>query len=393
MVRISLSFLSVAAFALTSAAPYAGQVLFGSHDRISVQGQCLPNTDIKEYQPFLLFSSGLNSIVSKRAGSSSIVGGIYGDKSLQQLQFCLVTTDGECTTTMTTDCIHESLDYSFRLYGPVKGYLRVVGPFLRIVENFKEASGFQLEVAGDEVVRVVHRNKEGVLYDLSALKPGRPIVLEIPDQIQVQHLFGLVNPNDEFQENVQSFESNKCIPEVDIKEYQSFNKKVDNLSICLPDTLIKEYNPFQLFSYNLDNYVSKKVGNNLLVGGLTGDKSFQQLQFCIVSSDRACTTTATPTTCIYQNAQYRVRVQGPVKGYLHVSGGRVDIVEHYDQSSVVNLFKDSDWGLRIGYVNGLGEQYVFATTAKGQPIVLELPKKDRIQQFFELAKPRKEGGL
>ncbi|KAF9307631.1 hypothetical protein BG003_000429 [Podila horticola] len=152
--------------------------------------------------------------------------------------------------------------------------------------------------------------------------------------------------------------------------------------------LIKEYNPLQLFSYDLDNYVSKKAGNNQMLGGLTGDKSFQQVQLCVVSSDRACTSAAMPTACIYQNAQYRVCVQGPAKGYFRVIGGRVDIVEHYDHASILNLFKDDDWGLRIGYVNGLGAQYVLATTKKGEPIVLESLKKDSIQQFFDLVKSK-----
>ncbi|KAG0033855.1 hypothetical protein BGZ82_005967 [Podila clonocystis] len=165
----------------------------------------------------------------------------------------------------------------------------------------------------------------------------------------------------------------------------------DNGEKCLPDTLIKEYNPFQLFSYDLDNYVSRKVDTNLLVGGRNGDKSFQQLQFCVVSSDRACTTMAFPPACIYQNAQYRVRVQGPAQGYLRVSGGQVDIVEHYSHASVLTMFKGDDWGLRIGYVNGLGEQYVLATKTEGEPIVLEPPKEERVQQFFDLVKLRKDG--
>ncbi|KAF9316003.1 hypothetical protein BG003_002415 [Podila horticola] len=97
------------------------------------------------------------------------------------------------------------------------GYLHAVSAFLRIVENFKEAFGFQLEVADDQVVRVVYRNIEGALYDLSTSKPGRPIVLKILEHVEVKHQFGLFNPNDEFKK-VQPSSDNQCIPETSIRE-------------------------------------------------------------------------------------------------------------------------------------------------------------------------------
>ncbi|KAG0029390.1 hypothetical protein BGZ82_007977 [Podila clonocystis] len=358
MVRISLSFLFVAtAISVASAAPYSGQDPMGSPR----PGKCLPDANTKEYQPFLLFSAGLNSIVSMKADSSSIVGGIDGDKSLQQLQFCLVTTDDECTTAVDTDCIHESLDYQFRVYGPVKGYLRVVGSFLRIVENFKDASGFQLEVADDQVVRVVHRTSEGYLYDVSASKPGRPIVLEIPKQVEVNHMFEFVNPNEEIEKNVQSIEPNHCVPE----------------------TSIREYHPFLLKSSNLDTFVSKMRVDNIIVGGIPGNKNFEELELCIASSEYGCNAEIR-SNCIYQNVDYRFRVNSPVQGYLRVVGNKVDIVKDFKDASSLNLYKEAGWGLRIAHLKKDGSRIVFSATKEGEPITLEAVASNAERQWFEL---------
>ncbi|KAG0030227.1 hypothetical protein BGZ81_002935 [Podila clonocystis] len=357
MVKISLSLLFVAtAIAVTSAAPYSGQVPFGSLE----PGKCLPNIEAKEYQPFLLFSTGLDSIVSKRPDSRSIVGGIYGDKSLQQLQFCLVTTDDECTTAVDTDCIHESLDYQFRVYGPIKGYLSVVGPFLLIVEDFEDASGFKLEAAADKAVRVVYQSSEGDLYDVSASKPGRPIVLENPDLDEASHQFEFVNPN-EIEMNVQSIESNHCVPE----------------------TSIREYHPFLLKSSNLHTLVSKMRDDNILVGGIPGNKNFEELELCIASSEYGCNAKIR-SNCIYQNVDYRFRVNSPVQGYLRVVGNKIDVVKNFKDASSLNLYKEAGWGLRIAHLKKDGSRIVFSATKEGQPITLEAVSSNAERQWFEL---------
>ncbi|KAF9213573.1 hypothetical protein BGZ59_005153 [Podila verticillata] len=160
---------------------------------------------------------------------------------------------------------------------------------------------------------------------------------------------------------------------------------------CLPDTQIKEYHPFQLFSYHLDTYVSKKIGTNLLVGGINGDKTFQQLQLCAVSLDDEECTTAVPTSCIYQGVSYLIRVLQPSQGYLRTSGGRVDIVKHGVDASYFRLSRDDDdWGLRIAPVREYeGQDSVLTTTKAGGPISLTRRKKSDVSQFFDLEKPRK----
>ncbi|KAF9382608.1 hypothetical protein CPB97_007044 [Podila verticillata] len=148
---------------------------------------------------------------------------------------------------------------------------------------------------------------------------------------------------------------------------------------CLPDTQIKEYHPFQLFSHDLDTYVSKRIGANLLMGGVNGDKTFQQLQLCVVSLDDE---SARP--------QFRPLLQ-PSQGYLRTNGGRVDIVKHGVDASYFRLSRDDDdWGLRIAPVREYeGQDSVLATTKAGNPISLTRRKKSDVSQFFDLEKPGK----
>lgn len=160
---------------------------------------------------------------------------------------------------------------------------------------------------------------------------------------------------------------------------------------CLSDTQIKEYHPFQLFSYDLDNYVSKKINSNLLVGGVNGDKTFQQLQLCVVSLDSEECTTAVPSACIYQDVSYLIRVLKPSKGYLRTNGDLVNIVKYGSEASYFRLSRGDDWGLRIAPVRGHGSQgSVLATTKAGKPISVKQHKLEDISQAFDLVKPRKE---
>ncbi|KAG0353176.1 hypothetical protein BG005_007497, partial [Podila minutissima] len=57
---------------------------------------------------------------------------------------------------------------------------------------------------------------------------------------------------------------------------------------CVPEVFIKEYRPFVLVSYKLDSSVSRELDDNLLVGGVDGDKSFQRLEFCFASAEYGC---------------------------------------------------------------------------------------------------------
>lgn len=157
---------------------------------------------------------------------------------------------------------------------------------------------------------------------------------------------------------------------------------------CIPETLVKEYQAFELKSFALKSLVSREPSNNLLVGGLRGNKNLQQLQFCIVSTDLECNPPF-PTDCIRENVEYRFRVNGPIKGYLHVDGRVIRIVDDFHAASGLNLYKEAGWGLRISHIIQGGSLSVFATTQPGSPIVLDRPEMNNPNQWFELLRPYK----
>ncbi|KAF9199635.1 hypothetical protein BGZ59_003845, partial [Podila verticillata] len=75
---------------------------------------------------------------------------------------------------------------------------------------------------------------------------------------------------------------------------------------CVPESFIKEYRPFILTSYKLESPVSRELDDNLLVGGVDGDKSFQQLEFCFASTEYGCSSTV-QSSCINPLVEYRLR--------------------------------------------------------------------------------------
>jgi len=110
---------------------------------------------------------------------------------------------------------------------------------------------------------------------------------------------------------------------------------------------LKEYNPFNLKSYNLKSLVSKEIDDSVIVGGVDGDKDFQQLELCIVSSEYGCNTTI-PSGCIYENVEYKFKVNSPVQGYLRVVDNKVDIVDNFQEASGLNLYRgEPNWYLRV----------------------------------------------
>ncbi|KAG0040008.1 hypothetical protein BGZ82_005820, partial [Podila clonocystis] len=93
MVRLSLSFMTVAsAFAVASAAPFFVQNPFTD---VPSESRCLPEASIKEYRSFRLLSLELDTFVSRKIDGTRLVGGVTGDKNLQQLEFCVVSEDIE----------------------------------------------------------------------------------------------------------------------------------------------------------------------------------------------------------------------------------------------------------------------------------------------------------
>ena len=159
-----------------------------------------------------------------------------------------------------------------------------------------------------------------------------------------------------------------------------------DLNRCIPGVHIKEYQAFQLESSDLRSMVSKEREDDILVGGVKNNKNFQQLEMCIVSTNGECNPSF-PTSCIYENVQYRFKVNGPQKGYLRVEGDQIRIVDHFHDASELNLNKESGSGLRIEHMHN-GRRLVFATTKAGQPLTLETPRWNDERQWFELRSNR-----
>ncbi|KAF9375330.1 hypothetical protein CPC16_000784 [Podila verticillata] len=358
MVRLSLSFLSVAAaFTVASAAPFLDQQSaienFGL--RNFETNECISEALIKEYHSFQLWSGHLSSIVSRQFDDNVLVAGINGDKTLQQLEFCVVTDDKECSTEVSSSCISGNTPYRFRMNGPLQGYLHIEGPFLRIVKEFEAASSLEFQKNEPYGLRVVHVNGGGVSKALTVFQAGHPLVLDYPKS-GTRQLFELLPPNN--IKRVNAPVSNKCVPEVGIKEYQ----------------------PFQLLSFSLDSFVSKQPNDDILVGGIYGNKNFQELEFCVVTTDDECTSEI-DADCIYEDKEYFFRVTGPAQGYLRIQGDTIRIVENFEEASQLSLYRAAGWGLRITHEDYSGRRLVFSTTEPGEKIRLEEPQPTSRQSF------------
>ncbi|KAG0343302.1 hypothetical protein BG000_000021 [Podila horticola] len=157
---------------------------------------------------------------------------------------------------------------------------------------------------------------------------------------------------------------------------------------CLPDTSITEYQKFQLWSRELQTYVSRRTDRDRVVGGVNDDKNLQQLEFCVVLTDSECEPIL-PANCILENVDYRLRVSGTARAYLQVDGHYVRIVDSFEKASPLSLSNDG-FGLRIFHFDTEGEVNVLATskyTEEGQPVVLEYPQRKRQRQRFDLVDP------
>ncbi|KFH65818.1 hypothetical protein MVEG_07921 [Podila verticillata NRRL 6337] len=153
---------------------------------------------------------------------------------------------------------------------------------------------------------------------------------------------------------------------------------------CVPESFIKEYRPFILTSYKLESPVSRELDDNLLVGGVDGDKSFQQLEFCFASTEYGCSSTV-QSSCINPLVEYRLRVHSPIEGYLRIKDGIfLEIVGDFEKGSVLNLYKEVGWGLRIAHKDKDGVRTVLAVEEPGKPVTMELPESNASRQWFEL---------
>ncbi|KAF9370499.1 hypothetical protein CPC16_003665, partial [Podila verticillata] len=94
--------------------------------------------------------------------------------------FCVVSTDAECNPPHPTNCIYKNVEYRFRVSGPVKGYLRVVGNEVKIVPDFLQASGLNLHNPPSSALRVGYKDHTGMTLVFSIPRAGHPIVIEEP---------------------------------------------------------------------------------------------------------------------------------------------------------------------------------------------------------------------
>ncbi|KAG0359631.1 hypothetical protein BGX24_005743 [Mortierella sp. AD032] len=157
---------------------------------------------------------------------------------------------------------------------------------------------------------------------------------------------------------------NKCIPE-NIKEYRSFFLKGDN-----PGT-----------------YLSKSEYSDVVVSGMSSHLDNQSLKMCVVSTDAECDP-AFQTHCVYENVEYRFRVEEPVVGYLRVietdDGKKITIVKDYNSASPLSIWKDGGWFLRVAQLQPDGSRLVFQTSTKGQPVDFVPLRFNGYQQYLHL---------
>ncbi|KAF9954090.1 hypothetical protein BGZ72_004921 [Mortierella alpina] len=332
----------------------------------STRNQCIPETTIKEYRPFSLLSSQLNTLVSKPYKYPFLVGGVSGSKAFQELQFCIVSSPQECSTTIPANCIYDNVEYRFRVSGPAGGYLKIRGDALEIVRDFKDASGLNLYKQPGWGLRVAHINYDGSRSILATNGGGRALRMEEFKANDPRQWFRIIEESHVEEElSPAPFEPNQCVPE----------------------TTIKEYHPFALRSSKLNTLVASAKWYPFLVGGVRDDKDLEGLEFCIVSSNGGCSKSI-PSNCIYQNVEYRFRVNGPVEGYLRITGDIVEIVREFKDASGLNLYKQPGWGLRVAHINKDGSRSVFATNGEGIALSVEKFKADDARQWFQIIEPK-----
>lgn len=163
--------------------------------------KCVPEVAIKEYESFELYSYDLNSVVSKERIYNVLVGGEFGNKNLQQLQLCIVSTDTECNPEYKTNCIYEDVQYRYRVHSPIKGYLRIQDGLVRIVYNFEDATGLNLLSDENRGLRIAKKNKGGSVSVLATTAAGEPLTLEGAKKPTDSQYFALAKPNDSLKKS------------------------------------------------------------------------------------------------------------------------------------------------------------------------------------------------
>ncbi|KAF9282418.1 hypothetical protein BGZ74_002157, partial [Mortierella antarctica] len=311
--------------------------------------QCVPHVAIKEYEAFELYSYDLDSFVSNLPGHDVVVGGDPLDKHLQQLQFCIVSSDHECNPKFPTNCIYENVQYRYRVHGSEKGYLRIQDGLVRIVPEFEDATGLNLLWDDNRGLRIAKQNKKGSVSVLATTVPGKALTLQ-----------GATRPID--------------------SQFFALSKLETPFKRCLPDTYVKVNEPFIVKNHEFDTLISIVTGNNLLRAGIDGSKQFQKLEFTVTPyfNDDAA-----GGECLREDFQYRFKVTGQISGYIQVDKGFLSIVPEFDAASPLYFHKSSGQGLRIGQSTLKGPLAVTADRL-GSPLNFQRPVSGNKRQVFDL---------
>ncbi|KAG0223138.1 hypothetical protein BGW42_006087 [Actinomortierella wolfii] len=169
-------------------------------------------------------------------------------------------------------------------------------------------------------------------------------------------------------------QANKCIPEIDVREYQSFYLKS--------------------FAFNAYLWTHPKAPLHLIMVGDEPHLNKYSLKMCVVSSEMACDPPF-PTNCIYDSVDYVFRVEEPVKGYLKVNSKDKDlpitVTKDYHDATPLNFFKEKGWGLRIAHRQPDGDRLVFEAEEPMGLVAMNHPVKDRSKQWFTIQSPHDDG--
>ncbi|KAF9283861.1 hypothetical protein BGZ74_001837, partial [Mortierella antarctica] len=255
--------------------------------------RCLPDTNNHLHERFLLKNHAYSNFISMSYSSPFVLGGDQENNGLRQLVFNLVPVNDEDMTEASEDCILEDVEYLFHVAAPIYGYLLVSGQHLTIVSMPEDATPLYFHKSANQDLRIAKITPEGPLA-VATYEPGTPLIFQRPESKNERQVFDLV----------------------------PFNRDLDDH--CVPEISIHEYHPFLLKSSNLETLVSKPPTESYLVGGVPGNKDFQELELCIVSSDYECNAEI-KSNCIYRDVDYRFRVSSPAQGYLRVVGNQVEI--------------------------------------------------------------------
>ncbi|KAG0235702.1 hypothetical protein BGW41_000704 [Actinomortierella wolfii] len=169
-------------------------------------------------------------------------------------------------------------------------------------------------------------------------------------------------------------QANKCIPEIDVREYQSF------------------YLKSSAFNTYLSTHPEAPL--HLVLAGYTAYQDRYSLKMCVASSEMACDPPF-PTNCIYDSVDYVFRVEEPVKGYLKVDSTDDDhvvlVTKDYHDATPLNFFKEEGWGLRIAQRQPDGDRLVFEVKQPAELITMNHPVKDLSKQWFSIQPPHDDG--